>query len=315
MISTMRQLPPLSSVRVFEAAARHENFTRAACELGMTQAAVSYQIRLLEERLGLALFLRDRKRVRLSDAGRRIAPVVAGAFDTLGAAFSDLAADNDGVLSITTTQTFAMNWIAPRLGSFQVARPELAVRLKTESHVVDFFSEDTDVGIRTGAGRWPGLKAHFLFQFHSVPMCSPAFLERYPVREPADLLGVPRLSAGDGWWRRWLTCVGLSEPEAVGSSGIWLDSQVIEGQTAMAGHGMAMLTPMFWRPETALGRLVAPFPIVSLDGVAFWLVYPEHKRNQPKIRAFREWLLAEIASEAKLGPPEVYTAELSSDAD
>jgi len=273
----------------------------------MTQAAVSYQIRLLEERLGVALFLRDKKRVKLSDAGRRIAPLVSGAFDTLGGAFSDLANDNDGVLSITTTQTFAMNWIAPRLGSFQVARPELAVRLKTESHVVDFFSEETDVGIRTGAGRWPGLKAHFLFQFHSVPMCSPEFLERHPLGVPADLLDVPRLSAGDGWWRRWLDRVGLAESEAAGSSGIWLDSQVIEGQTAMAGHGVAMLTPMFWRPEMAAGRLVAPFPVVSLDGVAFWLVYPEHKRNQPKIRAFRDWLLAEIEAEAKLGPPEVYS--------
>src|SRR4028119_741605 len=120
----MRKLPPLSAVKVFEAAARHENFTRAAAELGMTQAAVSYQIRILEERLGVPLFLRSKGRVTLSEAGRRAAPLVSGAFDTLSDAFSALLADDEAVLSISTTQTFAANWLAPRIGGFQIERPE-----------------------------------------------------------------------------------------------------------------------------------------------------------------------------------------------
>src|SRR5687768_11501273 len=131
----MRHLPPLASVRVFEAAARHENFTQAAAELGMTQAAVSYQIRLLEDRLGISLFVRAKRRVALSEAGRRLAPLVSGAFDSLSDAFSTLLADDEGVLSISTSQTFATNWMAPRLGGFQVQRPELAVRLHTDNNL------------------------------------------------------------------------------------------------------------------------------------------------------------------------------------
>lgn len=272
----------------------------------MTQAAVSYQIRLLEERLGLPLFLRSKRRVSLSDAGRKVAPLVSGAFETLDEAFSGLAEENEGVLTISTTQTFASNWIAPRLGTFQVQRPELAVRLKTENRVIDFAGDDTDVGIRSGSGDWPGLKCHFLFQFHSTPMCSPEFLERHPVKAPADIFSVPRISAGDPWWRRWAARAGISEPDGARGSGIWLDSQAIEGNAAIAGHGMAILSPIFWRSELASGRLVAPFPIISLDGFCYWLVYPEHKRNQPKIRAFRDWMLAEVAALAKDGPAEVF---------
>ena len=302
----MRKIPPLTSVRVFEAAARHENFTKAAAELAMTQAAVSYQIRLLEERLGMPLFARNKGRVRLNEAGRRIAPSVSTAFDTLAGAFSELASANDAVLGISTSQTFASNWVAPRLGSFQMQRPELAVRLKVDNRLTDFLGDDSDVAIRTGNGDWPGLRRHFLFQFHSTPMCSPDFLETHKIERPGDLLEVSRISGGDRWWRRWLETAGVAEPEGARTSGLWSDSQIIEGNSAMAGQGMAILSPVFWRSELASGRLVAPFPIVSLDGFCFWLVYPEHKRNQLKIRAFRDWILAEAASEAKNGPPEVY---------
>src|SRR5690349_9093124 len=123
----MHRLPPLSAVRVFESAARHENFTQAAAELGMTQAAVSYQIRLLEERLGVSLFARVKGRVTLTEAGRRIAPMVADAFETLEGAFGGLLADDSGLLSISAAQSLATMWLAPRLGSFQVKHPDLAV--------------------------------------------------------------------------------------------------------------------------------------------------------------------------------------------
>jgi LysR family glycine cleavage system transcriptional activator len=146
-----------------------------------------------------------------------------------------------------------------------------------------------------------------LFQFHSTPMCSPEFLERYPVERPEDVLDVPRLSAGDDWWKRWLAHAGVVEPEGPRHSGIWLDSQVMEGNAALAGHGMAIMLPLFWKRELAVGRLIAPFPsIVSLDGFSYWLVYPEHKRNLPKIKAFREWMLAQVGAEASDGPPEVF---------
>lgn len=302
----MRHLPPLASLRVFEAAARHENFTLAAAELGMTQAAVSYQIRLLEERLGVPLFVRAKRRVTLSESGRRVAPLVSDAFDRLAEGFAGLVDEDESVLSVSTAQTFASNWLAARLGAFQIERPELAVRLQTSNAMVDFARDEADVAIRMGHGPWPGLRHHFLFHLHFTPMCTPEFRERHNLREPADALRVARLSPDDDWWKIWLTAAGIAAP-AERQPGILLDSQATEGQAVLAGHGLALMTPMFWRAELASGRLVQPFDLVSCDRRAHWLVYPEHKRGRAKIRAFRDWLLAEIEREAANGPPAVFT--------
>jgi LysR family transcriptional regulator, glycine cleavage system transcriptional activator len=311
----MRHIPPLPAVRVFEAAARHENFTSAAAELGMTQAAVSYQIRLLEERLGVPLFLRSKRRVTLSEAGRRVAPLVSGAFDTLSDAFAAILADDETLLKISTTQTFATNWMAPRLGLFQMERPELAVRLHTETALVDFARDDVDVAVRSGAGGWPGLRQHFLFRLHVTPMCSPEFRARYDLSTPAKLFTVPRLSPGDVWWKAWFAAVGLTAPVELDQRGIRLDSQAAEGNAAMAGHGVGMLSPLMWRNELAAGRLIQLFPISANEGPSYWLVYPEHKRNQAKIRHFREWLLAQVAEQAKAGPAAAFVPPQDSPAD
>jgi LysR family glycine cleavage system transcriptional activator len=304
----MRHIPPLPAVRVFEAAARHENFTQAAAELGMTQAAVSYQIKLLEDRLGLPLFHRSKRRVTLSDAGRRIAPLVSGAFDDLSDAFSSVVADDEGVLKISTTQTFATNWMAPRLGLFQIERPELAVRLHTDSGLVDFARDDIDVAIRSGFGPWPPLRHHFLFRLNVTPMCSPDFRERHGLENPEQLFDVPRLSPGDPWWKLWLAAAGLGDRADPVMGGIRLDSQVAEGNAAMAGHGVGMLSPLMWRNDLARGRLVQLYDLTVNEGPNYWLVYPDHKRGQPKIRAFRDWVLKEVAADAVAGPAEAFEA-------
>jgi LysR family glycine cleavage system transcriptional activator len=301
----MRRLPPLAAVRAFEAAARHENFTLAAAELGLTQAAVSYQIKLLEDRLGVPLFVRSKRRVTLSEAGRRLAPVVSDAFDRIGEGFADLVDEDETVLAISTAQTFASNWLAGHLGAFQVARPELAVRLQTSNALIDFAGAEADVAIRMGGGRWPGLRAHFLFHHHFTPMCAPEFRDRHAIRTPEDLLAVPRLTPQDDWWRIWLNRAGVEAPEEA-NPGIRLDSQATEGRAAMAGHAIAMLTPMFWKAELASGRLVQPFELVACEPRAHWLVYPEHKRNRAKIRTFRDWLIAELDTERPFAPTEVF---------
>ena len=302
----MRHLPPLPSVRVFEAAARHENFTLAAAELGMTQAAVSYQVRILEDRLGVPLFVRSKRRVTLSEAGRRLAPVVSDAFDRLGEGFADLVDEDESVLAISTAQTFASNWLAGHLGAFQVARPELAVRLQTSNGLVDFARDEVDVAIRMGDGQWPGLRSHFLFHHHFTPMCTPDFRDRHDLREAKDVLRVGRLTPDDEWWEIWLSAAEVALP-AQRLPGIRLDSQATEGQAAMAGHGLGMLTPMFWKAEVAAGRLVQPFPLIACERRAHWLVYPEHKRGRAKIRAFRDWLLGKIAAEAPSAPAAAFT--------
>jgi LysR family glycine cleavage system transcriptional activator len=304
----MRRLPPLPAVRVFEAAARHENFTLAAAELGMTQAAVSYQVRLLEERLGTALFLRSKRRVRLSEVGRKVAPMVAAAFDTLDDAFALVRAEQSGVLSISSAHTFATNWLGRRLGGFHVEQPGVAVRLDASNTLVDFARDEVDVAIRAGTGPWPGLRTHFLYRSWLTPMCSPDFLARHPqLREPADLTRVPRMKPEDEWWRIWLKVAGAEEAaELPPARGLSVELQVIEGSGALSGQGVALLTPLMWSDELAAGRLIQLFPYIVFEEVSLWLVYPEHKRNAPKVRAFRDWLLREIAQQAAAGPADAF---------
>jgi len=303
----MRSLPPLAAVRVFEAAARHGSFTQAAAELGMTQAAVSYQIKLLEQRLGVPLFLRANRRVQLSEAGRRASILATAGLDQIADAFSGLLADRESILTISTTQTFASEWLAPRLGRFQLPRPELAVRLNTENQIIDFAREEVDVGIRSGpdCSVWTGLRCHFLFRSHATPMCTPEFRDRHEIAQPADLLRVPRITPEDIWWRHWFEQVGL-EPPRPRAGGIRLDTQSMEGNAVIAGAGVAMLTPLFWRRTLAMGELVQLFPQIDVEETGYWLVYPEYRRQQAKIVAFRDWLLGEVERMKEREPAAIF---------
>ena len=307
------QLPPLAAIRVFEAAARHGSFTKAAAELGMTQAAVSYQIKVLEERVGAPLFLRKPRQVLLTDAGQRLAPAITEAFALMSEAYAATRGAAEGVLCVSTLLTFASNWLAQHLGSFQIDHRSIAVRLETSDHLVDFTREDIDVAIRSGDGKWPGLAAHHLFKADFTPMLSPRLAASIGgVKQPADLLRLPVLDAADPWWKEWFVAAGLPTEELAKRAGTSMGAQTYEASAAMAGHGVAILTRAFFASELADGRLIQPFDLVGDDGHAYWLVYPEGRRNVPKIRAFREWLLAEVG--ASIGPePEatMFRAERS----
>lgn len=290
----MSPLPPLAAIRAFEAAARHESFTKAADELGMTQAAVSYQVKLLEDRLGLPLFLRLPRRVALTEAGKRLAPATTEAFQRLESAFASLRETAAGVLSITSVHTFGTNWLVPRLGAFQVGHPEIAVRLDTSARLVDFAREEMDVGIRYGQGHWPGLKAHEVLPVEYAPFCSPELLGRLgPVVEPARLLGMPLLESDWDAWGRWFELAGVAGPLTLAGPDLRLETQQMIANAVMAGSGVALLTPAFFAADIAAGRLVRLFDIALRDG-SYWLVYPEGRQNTPKIRAFRDWLLGEV---------------------
>ena len=302
----MRRLPPLAAVRVFEAAARHQNFTTAGAELGMTQAAVSYQVKLLEERLGVTLFRRERGRVALSETGQRIAPLIAKAFDDLDSAFSVARSSGEGVLTVSCSTTFGPNWLAPRIGAFQLKAPDIAVRLHTSNTLVDFARDDVDVAIRGGRGEWPGLCAHFLMRMPLMVRASPDLLAKGPgVRTPDDIMRLPRISPDDSWWRVWREQVG-GEIDEGAPPGIRMDTQLAEGQAAIAGSGVAVLNPGLWRDDIRAGRLVPVIDAIAFDPSDFWLVYPEHHRNSRKIRLFRDWILARTSEEAKQGRQEFY---------
>jgi len=289
-------LPPLQAIRVFEAVARHLSFTKAAQELGMTQAAASYQIKLLEERIGAPLFLRRPRQIELTEPGQRLAPAVSEAFAILGQAYAAARGGADGLLCVTTVLTFASNWLAQHLGAFQLAHPALAVRLDTSSRLTDFAREDVDLAIRSGGGKWPGLEAHKLLDADFTPMLSPKLATSIGgVKEPADLLRLPILDPGDIWWARWFEAAGVGAHDLAKRPGSSMGAQAYEANAAMAGHGVAILTRALFKNEIADGRLIQPFDLVGDDGHAYWLVYPTARRNVPKIRAFRDWILAEIA--------------------
>ncbi|MBA8821510.1 LysR family transcriptional regulator [Ochrobactrum sp. P6BS-III] len=288
-------LPPLSAIRVFESASRHASFTKAAEELGMTQAAVSYQIKMLEERVGAPLFLRMPRQVKLTELGERLAPSITEAFETMRTAFATLREDTEGVLSISVVATFAANWLVQRLGSFQMEHPLLAVRLDSNDRLVDFTQSEVDLAVRTGTGNWPGLVSHELIKAQFTPMLSPKLAASIGgVREPADLLRLPAIDASDPWWRLWFEAAGVRDPQVRGNTQNRLGAQHLEGRAATAGLGMGILTPAFHTAEVAAGLLIQPFDLLCDDGRSYWLVYPESRRNVPKIRAFRAWILGEL---------------------
>ena len=292
-----RSLPPLAAVRVFEAVARKLNFTRAAEELGMTQAAVSYQIKLLEDRLGMKLFVRRPHGIVLTEAGRHIAPNISEAFNLLNETFDRLHRQQER-LTVSTTNGFAALWLVPRLGGFQLAHPEIAVTVDTTDRVVDFAQEDLDIAIRTGDGKWPGLVAAKVHDVHYAPMLSPELAASVGgIREPVDILKLPLLDSTYSWWTAWLRAhhlpLDVLERQTAPSTG----TQVFNATAAMDGQGVALLTPVYFRRELDDGRLVQPLAQTMKSTWAYWLVYPESRRRLRRIKAFRNWLLAEAGKD------------------
>lgn len=297
----MRRLPPLAAIRAFEAAARAENFTAAAAELGMTQAAVSYQVKSLEERLGSPLFIREKGRARLTPLGSRLLPALSSAFDAIETAFASHREEDESLLTVTTTHTFANTWLAWRLGGFQMEHTDLAVRMTTSNELCDLRAGDADVAIRAGGGGWEGMEHHRLFESEFTPMASPecvARVERNLGRnlEPNDVPGQILINPNDDWWQQWFSDNGVPADESVlKRPGIRLENQANEGHAAMAGQGFALLTPLLWKGDVAAGRLQVPFPnCISARGWAYWLVYPAERKLTPKIKRFKEWLIAEM---------------------
>lgn len=289
---------PLSAIRVFEAAARLKSFTRAADALGVTQAAVSWQVKALEKQLDQPLFNRLPREVTLTPAGERLSRAATEAMSLLRGAVSDLVETEDGVLSITTVQSLGAQWLAPRLGGFQMAHPRIAVRLEASSRVVDLAREGIDMALRGGQGKWPGMTAHFLVPAVQTPLCTPEFLERIGgLTRPEDLLDVPRIGIAREW-EEWFQAAGV----AVGAKErltprLASDAQALEVASALASHGAALGSPIFFARELAEGRLVMPFDVVARYTGGYWLAYPSERARVRKITAFRDWVLAQAAAD------------------
>ena len=293
-----RTLPPLNGLRAFEAAARHMSFTDAADELSVTQAAISHQVRGLEQRLGLKLFVRRNRSLLLSEAGQAYLPSVRAAFDQLNEATEKLLQkDRGGHLTVTTTASFATKWLVPRLAGFQRANPEIDVRISTHTGLVDFSREDVDIGIRYGRGQWPNLVAERLVGEDVMPVCAPSLLKGpNALSKPADLKRFTLLHTGTfpDDWQVWLTAAGVKGIDA--SRGVTFDLPLAAYQAAMDGLGVALGRNPLITPDLKAGRLVVTFEFKMATEFAYYVVYPPDAIRRRKIKAFRDWLmpLAEI---------------------
>lgn len=298
-----RRLPPLNGLRAFEAAARHLSFTRAAAELNVTQTAISHQIRSLEDRLQVRLFRRLPRGLLLTEEGQRYLPPVSSAFDQIAQATERLGSAGAGsTLTISVLPSFAARWLVPRMGRFRSAHPEIDLRISPSSQLVDFGRDDVDLGIRMGRGVYPGLRVDRLFGDHLFPVCSPELRDGPPpLRVPADLASRTLLHSDENdAWRLWLESAGAPAIE-VGRGPIFDDSSMLV-QAAIDGQGVALTRHSLVAADLAAGRLVRPFEIARPHDLAYYLVCPEAVAEQPRIAAFRHWLLAEAERHGSLPP-------------
>jgi len=302
MVPGMDLLPPLNALRTFEAAARQLSFTRAAQELHVTQTAVSHQMRLLEEHLGVRLFLRLPRRLVLTTEGRAYARELGRVFERIGDATAALQAQpRREVLAITSLPSLAARWLVPRLGGFLDAHPQIDLRLSATERPVDFTRESVDVGIRWGYGRWAGLQSEKLMEDECFPVCSPALLPRRRRLAVSDLARLTLLhddSPDD--WRRWLRAAGAAGIDA--ERGHVFTDASLTLQVAVAGRGIALGRRTLVERELAEGRLVRPFAWSIPSEPAYYLVSSPHTADLPRVRAFRAWLLAEVSGSASTPP-------------
>lgn len=294
---------PLASIRVFEAAARLKSFTRAAEELGMTQAAVSWQIKALEGRLGQSLFRRLPREVQPTEAGDRLSRAATEAMSLLRRAISDLTEADEHILSITTLATLATQWLAPRLGAFQLANPGLAVRMDTNPALLDLAREGFDVGIRSGHGDWPGMESQMLMPSVFTPVCSPAMAQKLNLKSPCDLLNAPRIGM-EKEWAAWFAAAGLDDG-ARPATKLTADYQVLEVAAALGGQGVALASPILFAREIETGVLVRPFQEMVAFHTGYYLVWPEGRRRSPKIKRFRDWLMAQAEADPAVAAARV----------
>ena len=289
-------LPPMTALASFEAAARHESFSRAGDEIGLTQSAVSRQIALLEDLIQRPLFDRIGRRVRLNEAGRAYAVQLAPALDGIRRATRAAAQRRAGsALRIATLPSVGMRWLAPRLPHLSARHPQLVVDFAARSEPFDFAQEDFDAAIHFGLPQeWPGVTMDFLFREDVVPVCAPGWLAAHPLRAPVDLLGAPllRQSSRRDAWPRWFAAAGV-DADAL-QPGPTFEHFLMLAQAAAAGAGVALIPSFLIQPELEAGTLVIPFARPLSSERAYYLAYPPDALATPAVAQFRAWMLAQV---------------------
>ena len=289
-----RQFPSLSSIRAFEATARLGSFAKAAQELDTPSASVSSHVRRLEEQIGVRLFLRYAQRVELTESGELVARETINAFAALRASFTKAADVDEARFSLTTLPTLGTSWLTPKLGKFRAKHSEIVIDLDLSPDSQDLSSGRFDAAIRNGHGRWPGLRTIELFPSIFMPLCAPALkAAAADIADPSRPLNVPLLGRSD-WWVLWYRALGFHDVVLPGSFGTRLSAEYLDIAAAVAGHGIALGSPILFRNEIEAGRLVPAHDFVAGDGRSFWFTYPVARQNSSKIAKFRDWLRDEV---------------------
>lgn len=294
-----RPLPPLNALRAFESAARHLSFTKAAAELNVTPAAISHQVKALEDLLGIALFRRLTRALRLTDAGQAALPALSQGLDSLAQGVEQMRAHGEsGVLTISVSPSFGAMWLVPRLERFRSRHPDIEIRIDGTDRLVDLMRDDVDVAVRYGPGGYKGVQADYLFGQANMPVCSPALLSgEHPLRQPEDLCHHTLLHIdwkdAEASWRMWLLAAGLNDVDPTRGPHFTMESMAV--QAALDGQGVALIGDKLVADDVATGRLVRPFdPSLSTPlSFSYYLLSAKDGTERPRVAAFRNWLIEE----------------------
>lgn len=300
-----RKIPTTAALVSFESAARHESFTKAAEELSLTQSAICRQIAGLEEFLGVELFRRSRRGVKLTEAGLGYSRRVAAQLDAVERdALAVMGQQGGGSIELAVVPTFATQWLLPRLRTFKGLHPEITVNLTNRTRPFLFADTDFDCALYFGDGAWSGTVSHFLMHEDPLPVCSPELLGGRSGLSAAEIAELPLMqqTTRPYAWRQWFGSLGMSVAHDMNGTRYELFSML--AQAAMLGMGVALIPPMLIQRELAEGRLIVAMQHAYLSENAYYLMIPERKVESASVRAFRDWLLGEARvyrSEAGLG--------------
>jgi LysR family glycine cleavage system transcriptional activator len=292
-MTDLRRLPNLVALRAFEAAARHQNFSRAADEIHVTHGAVSHQVRALEQDLGVALFARNGKRLTITPQGARFAQVVRNALRDIADATQVVRQETrQKRLTVSAVPSFAARWLAPRLGKFIDQNPDTELVLETSGQLLDLVRDGIDVGIRFGQGQYPGLTVQRLMGDSYYPVASPSYNRGRLPRSPQQLKP-EQLLRSDEPWLPWFQAAGLRLAEP--SGGVRFQDLSLLIRSAMDGDGIALVRHVVVMQEIASGKLLRLFDVAVKSPWDYYLASPPEALHKPQVQAFRNWLLEEIA--------------------
>lgn len=308
-VVAIKRLPPLNSLRSFEAAARQGSFQAAARELFVTPSAVSHQIKALEEFLGLPLFVRQTRRVQLTSAGKEYVKSVQKALREVERATQNLVSTHgSGELKLAVAPAFLTRWLLPRMALFSEQYPDIELQISASTGLLDFGRDDVDMAVYYGDGQWEDLECLFMRQSVLIPVCAPSLLARKPIKEPADVFQhrLIHVSKRIDEWRTWSEAAEIEYQES--RKGLVLSSGSLAAGAAVRGLGIALTDVSLIREEIQSGELVIPLDIPLPKNKSFYLVYAKHRPAGYAMRMFRDWIMEQMSEDVAQTSQKAKTA-------